>query len=150
MGVETAAVVMVGGTALQLYGQYEAAQQQAEAAKRSAEAKRQMAADLLKRASYNIEETRKEGDIFASEQLGAYTKAGVAFEGSVLLALEETAYKVSQSMINQQREADDKAKALYMGAEIDVQLAGDIRRAAWINMAGTAMSTVGKAGMSNA
>jgi hypothetical protein len=145
MGVETAAaVVAIGGTALQMYGQYEQAQQQASAAKKNAEAKRLMADDLLKRSEYNIAETKKEGDAFASEQMGAYFKAGVALEGSVLLALEDTAYKVSQNMLNQQREANDKARALYMGADIDTQLSGDIQKATYINMAGTAMSTASK------
>lgn len=142
MGIETAAAVMaVGGTAIQVYAQYEEAQAKAEAAKKNAAAKREMAYDVLERAKYNIAETQKEGDVFAAEQLGAYAKSGVAFEGSVLLALEDTAYKISQSMINQQREADSKARSLFMGADVDLQLSGDIKKVADLQAASTLLRT---------
>lgn len=140
MGVETAAAVAIGGTALQIYGQYEEAQARAEAAKKNAASKREMAYDVLDRAKYNINETQKEGDVFAAEQLGAYAKSGVAFEGSVLLALEDTAYKISQSMINQQREADSKARSLFMGADVDLQLSGDIKKVADLQAASTLLN----------
>ena len=143
MGVETAAAVAIGGTALKVYGDYQAAQSQAAAARKNAEAKRMMAFDVLKRADYNINETQKQGELFSSQQLGAYVKSGVELEGSVLLALEDTAYKVSQNMINQQREADSKAKALFMGADIDTQLSGDIGRASIYQALGTTMSAAG-------
>lgn len=148
MGIETAAAVMaVGGTAIQVYAQYEEAQAKAEAAKKNAAAKRDMAHDLLKRAEYNIAETEKSGDVFAAEQLAAYAKSGVAFEGSVLLALEDTAYKISQSMINQQREADSKARSLFMGADIDLQLSGDIKKVADLQAASTLLNLGSKMAM---
>jgi len=143
VGVETAAAVAIGGTALKVYGDYQSAQAQAEAAKKNAESKRIMAFDVLKRADYNINETQKQGELFSAQQIGAYVKSGVELEGSVLLALEDTAYKVSQNMINQQREADSKAKALFMGADIDTQLSGDIGRAAIYQGIGTTMSAAG-------
>ena len=148
MGVETAAaVMMVGGTGLQIYSQYEEARMKSEAAKKNAAAKRDMAYDLLKRAEYNIAETEKEGDVFAAEQLGAFAKSGVAFEGSVLLALEDTAYKISQSMINQQREADAKACSLFMGADVDLQLSGDIKKVADLQAASTLLNLGSKMAM---
>lgn len=147
MGVETAAAVAIGGTALQIYGQYEEAQAKAEAAKKNAASKREMAYDVLERAKYNINETQKEGDVFAAEQLGAYAKSGVAFEGSVLLALEDTAYKISQSMVNQQREADSKARSLFMGADIDTQLSGDIKKAADLQAVGSVLKAGGQFAM---
>lgn len=142
MGIETAAAVMaVGGTAIQVYSQYEEARSKAEAAKKNAAAKREMAYDVLERAKYNIKETQKEGDVFAAEQLGAYAKSGVEFSGSVLLALEDTAYKISQSMLNQQREADSKARSLFMGADVDLQLSGDIKKVADLQAASTLLRT---------
>jgi len=140
MGVETAAALAIGGTALQVYGQYEEARSKAEAARKNAESKRLMAYDVLDRAKYNIAETQKEGDAFASEQLAAYAKSGVEFQGSVLLALEDTAYKISQSMINQQREADSKARSLFMGADVDLQLSGDIKKVADLQAASTLLN----------
>lgn len=147
MGAETAAAIAIGGTALQIYGQYEEAQAKADAAKKNAASKREMAYDILERAKYNIAETGQEGDVFIAEQLGAYAKSGVAFEGSVLLALEDSAYKITQSMMNQQREADSKARSLFMGADIDTQLSGDIKKAADIHAIGSILKTGGQMGM---
>lgn len=128
----------IGGTVLQLYGQYEQGKAQAEAYAQQAAAKRIQAYDLLERSKYNIQQTKLEGAVFAEKQVAGYVKSGVEMSGSALLALEETAYKLSENVINQKKEADAKAKALFMGADIDTQLSGDIKKATYINMAGTA------------
>jgi hypothetical protein len=131
------AALAVAGTALQMYGQYQQGQAQADAYAAQAAAKRIQAFDLLDRAEYNIQQTKFEGEAFSDKQLSTFIKSGVEVSGSALLALEETAYKISQNVINQRKEADAKAKALFRGADIDTQLSGDVRQATTISMLGT-------------
>ena len=133
-------MLAIGGTVLQLYGQYQQGKAQSEAYAAQAAAKRIQAYDLLERAEYNVQQTKFEGEVFADKQIGAYIKSGVEMSGSALLALEETAFKISQNVLTQRREADQKAKALFMVADIDTQLSGDISKATTIAMAGTAVS----------
>jgi hypothetical protein len=133
-------MMLIGGTALQMYGQYQQGKSQSEAYAKQAAAKRIQAYDLLERADYNINQTKLEGEVFSDKQVASFVKSGVEVTGSALLALEETAYKISQNVINQRREADQKANALFMGADIDTQLSGDISKATTISMIGTGLT----------
>jgi len=140
------AVVAIAGTAMQMYGEAQSAKAQAAAARAAADAKREQGLDILKRSRYNIDVTQREGDTFMSEQIGSYISGGVEIEGSALLALEDTAHKLSENIVNQGREADAKAQALFIGADIDTQLSGDITQASKFKNLATATLTVAALG----
>jgi len=140
MGAAAAGVV-VAGTAMKIYGDSQRAKAESRAAQASAESKRIQAYDILKRVKYNMAATREEGESFKAGQIGRYIAGGVELQGSALLALEDTAHKLSMDLINQRYEADAKANALFRGADIDTQLSGDIEKAQKWNTYGTILST---------
>jgi hypothetical protein len=133
--------MIVAGAAAKIYGDYQSNKAQAAAAAAQARVKRIQAYDLLERSEYNIRQTKQEADIFKHRQIATSIKSGVDITGSALLALEDTAMKLSVEVTNQQKEASAKANALFMGADIDMQLSGDIRKAGQYQMYGSLLST---------
>ena len=124
------AIAFAAGGLLKAHADRKEAQAQAEAARAKAAAKRAQAAEMLIRSEENIFASLLEGEQFKGEQTAAFAKSGVAIgEGSTLSALEETATMIERNVSIQRREAQYKADALYLGADLDTKLSGDIMKA---------------------
>ena len=133
-----AAVAVVGGTALQAYGQYKASRARERAARAQAEAKKQQAFEILDRFEVNAGLLRRRGEQVKARQVLATVASGVEIsDTTTLVALEDTNRKISEQIAFERREAEFKAEQLFRGADIDTQLAGDIRKARPFELAGT-------------
>lgn len=143
-----AAGAAVAGLGLQLYGQHKQSQQQAEAAEDQAAAKREQGIEILGRSEENIKRFRREGEKFKAQQVASFAASGVDVgSGVTLQQLEETNFLLAQNVADQRREAAFKAEQLFKGADINQDLAGDIRSAGGISLLGTGLS--GAAGIAS-
>jgi hypothetical protein len=114
-------------TAYSMYSQSKSAAAKVKAAQAQAEAKRRQALSLFERSEINIEELKGERTKFLASQVVSASAAG---RGDMPLALMEDTWDTVNKEINFQRmEAKSKIDALMAGADIDTQLAGDIKKA---------------------
>lgn len=128
----TGAVVglTVATTLIQAQASKKEAQAQEKALKQRADAKKVEAFELLARFKINAESLRREGEDIKAAQVGGFAKAGVEVStGSPLSVLLDTNIKLARELGLQKREADFKAAQLRRGADIDIELAGDVRKA---------------------
>lgn len=126
------------GSLLSAKSQMDAADAQAGAAKAQARAKREQAVELMKRAKINAERTREAGATLVKGQQAAFAAGGVSISsGSTLAVMNDTINKVERNVEDQLQEASFKASILQKGADVDVSLAGDIRKAGQIGAAGS-------------
>jgi hypothetical protein len=143
-----AAAVAVIGTGFQIYANNKEAKAKSAAARASADAANKQAIDLLERYRINAEFLKVEGRAFIGDQIAASAELGRG--DAPLLLLEETNMKVQKQLDIEEMEAESKAAAIRSGAQVDLQLAGDIRRANRTRNVGTFLSGVSSiAGGSN-
>lgn len=142
--------VAVAGSLLAAKGQSDAARAQAQAAKRIAAAKRKQASELLEKAEINVERMRTSGAGLVSEQQASFASGGVAVgTGSTLAVMNDTINKTEQGITDMMNDARSKAAALKAGADVDMQLSGQIQQASKFQVAGTLLSggvSAGRAG----
>lgn len=136
-----AAVAVVAGAAIQMYGQYKSSRARERAARAQADAKKQQAFEILDRFEVNAGLLRRKGEQFKSQQILATVASGVEIsDTTTLVALEDTNSKITEQIAFERREAQFKAKQLFAGADIDTRLAGDIRKALPLQQTGTFLS----------
>ena len=141
-----AAVAAVVGTGVTIYGQQKEAKAKARAAKKNAELKRLQALELLDRFEINSQALMAEGELLKDRQKVDLASRGIDIgSGSALSVIEETNALVARQLILDRKEAEFKAQQLRSGADMDVELAGDIRSAANIRSVGTFLSGVSSA-----
>lgn len=132
-----AAALALGGSALSAYGQYRAAQLEAEAGQQKAFLKRLQAREAMAASERDAEITLEKGRLIKSSQLSAYGRSGVDIEGSPLAVMTDT-------MVTARKEADaqiraGKYRAFTSNYEASVQdyLSGEKLKAGAINAFGT-------------
>ena len=133
---EGAAALAVAGTITQVIATEKRAKAQERAAKDQATAKRLAAEEVLERFKFNAEALRTDAFSFQQEQIAAAAKAGLS-EQSTLIAMEGTQARLDRQLDIERREAEFKAAQLRAGADIDLRLAGDIKKAKRFEQAGT-------------
>lgn len=135
------AAVVTAGSLISAFGQSKASKAQADAARKMARAKRQQALTLLERAEENRERIRLSGANLVKEQQASFASGGVvAGAGSTLAVMNDTMNKTEQQSIDMMTDARSKAAALRAGADVDMQLAGDIQSASGYQLAGSLIS----------
>ncbi len=140
------AAVAVAGTAISVIGQRKAAKAQARAARENAQQKRLQALELLDRFEINSQSLLVEAELTKGKQKVSFAGKGIDISaGSALSTIEETNAVVAKQIMLDRREAEFKAAQLRRGADIDVTLAGDIRRAQRLRTVGTFLSGAGTA-----
>jgi len=144
-GAIVAGVAIAAGTAISIYGKQKEGKAQEEAIRAGAEAKRQQAFEILGRSETNIVRLREEAEIFKARQTGQVVRGGAAIRGNTLIQLEQTNRDVLNSIADQRREAAFKADQLRRGADIDFQLAGDLRSSRRLSLIGGIIGGAGKA-----
>ena len=146
--MEGAAAAAIVGTAISVSAKRKAAKAEARAASERAEAKRKQAYELLDRFEINKQVLQREGKQIKSRQTAAFTKGGIDVgTGTPLHVMEDTNLKIDREIINQKREAEWKADALMRGADIDLRLAGDIKKASDLETMGSFLNTGARLGM---
>ena len=124
------AAAVVVGTAIQMYSSSQEAKAKQNAANAAARAKRIQANELLDRFFLNRDAMTLEAQAFQGSQIGAFAKSDIELgSGTSMLALETTNKRLLRQLEIDQKEAEFKARQLRIGADIDVQLGSDIRRA---------------------
>lgn len=141
-----AAVAAVGGTAITLVGQHQAAKAEEAAARSNAEQKRIQALELLERFEINSATMKGEAELLKAQQQTSFASKGIDIgSGSALSVIEETNAMTARQLILDRKEAQFKANQIRMGASNDERLAGDLRSANRFRMAGTFLSGAGQA-----
>lgn len=120
------------GTGVQVGGQIAAGNARSKAAQQQAQIKNEQADELLKRAETNILAIKRQRNKVVSQQASGFAKANVEASGSMLEVLENTEVEFKREVVNARREAEYKADQLRRGADIDLQLASDIKTASTI------------------
>ncbi len=140
-----AAVAAVVGAGIAIKGQRDAAKASARAARENAAQKRLQALELLDRFEINAQTTFLEGELLKGKQRTSFAAKGieVGAEGA-LSTIEETNALVIRQIMLDRREAVFKAAQLEKGADVDLRLAGDIRRAQRLQSLGTAVGAGGQ------
>jgi len=132
-------VAMGVASAIQIYGQVKTGVSQAKAANASAELKNMQADELLARQAIN-EEVMRNAYERTSREVGA-VQLSRGFDVSGAGATAEMLLDFRSNLTNSRREADFKARMLRAGAEIDQNLASDVRTGTIIAGFSTAVST---------
>lgn len=125
------------GTGLSIFGQIKGASAQAEAQARQADAKRFQAAELLQRQEINERIMREQAEFqerFAGMRSRGTTNTGL---GDVLRIRRD----LESNLLTSRREAEFKAKMLRMGADVETQLASDLKTAGWLSSGGTLLTS---------
>jgi hypothetical protein len=135
--------VAVAGTAVQMYGEYEAAQSKAESEARQAAMKRQQADEVQARQTINEgvmreQEYHSEGDYVT--KVGGHGVEGSWF-GGMMRMRQDLAYNIAAT----RREADFKAQMLREGADVNTQLASDSKTAGYLGIGASLITGAGKA-----
>jgi len=133
-----AAALMVAGTALQVWGQQNAARARAAEAERQGELDELQAQETLERAKFNEAALLRQEAMLQGEQLTGYAKAGIDVgSGSPILVMAQSIMQSRREIYLQQREAQFRAMMIREGAASNLRLAGEERQAANISSMGT-------------
>lgn len=136
-----AAAIAAVGTVVTVAGQLQASKAQREAAEASAASKRFQADEILNRFEINSAVMRRDQFTTQAKQAAAYVHGGVDVgSGTTLLMLEDTARKISDQLIMDEKEAQYKANVLRQGGEVDERLGSEIRKAGQISAFGSFLS----------
>lgn len=133
--------VAAAGTAIQVYGQMQAANARSAAANDEANAKRLMAQEVQDRMNLNRETLRKQGDTMIGNQRSQYAAGNVDVgSGSPLLTMENTFAETKRKINDQQIEADFRSRMDIIGAASDERLASQYQQSGQIGMVGTLLT----------
>jgi hypothetical protein len=128
-----------GGAMMQAGSSVSAGMSQADAAERNAYFKRLQAQELLERQKIN-EEIMKEQAEEAKHIYGSGS-ATSGLAGTGLGGKLKIHQRLQETLINTRREAEFKAKMLRAGADIETELASDMRSGAWLTGFGSLLGT---------
>ena len=138
--------VAAAGTAIQVYGQMQAANAQANAATQDADAKRLMAKEVQDRQDITRETFRRQGVAMMGNQSSQYAAGNVDVgSGSPLMTMENTLAEVNRKINNNQIEADFRSRMYLIGAGNEDALAAGDRSSAWWKAAGTILTGAAQA-----
>ena len=130
---------LIGGTALQVGGNFAAANAQQDAALAEQKLKNQQADELLSRQAINEQIMRDQAERLTGNYVTAFSSSGRG-GGSVGGALR-IKRDVEQNIILTRREAEFKSQQLRAGAQIESDLASSGLTAAWLGSAGAVLGT---------
>ena len=138
----------IAATAVSTIVQFQSAAEQAKAQVKAleaeAETKRLESLELLERFNINAESLKKDVRVHEGEQVALLAKSGVAVgSGSSLSIMVDNAKKLQRELDNREREAQFKVDQLNRGADIDIELAGDVRKAGRLRRIGIILGGVG-------
>ncbi len=142
---EGAAVALVGGTVLEVVGQQREAKARSQARIADADNKRRMALEILDRNELTSEQLRLDAQQLKSDQLSAAIALG-AGEGTTLKFLEDTQRKLMRQIMINQKESEFRAEQLERGAQKQVGLAREERRAGRLRSGATILRAAGTFG----
>jgi hypothetical protein len=135
-----AAALLVAGTAIQIYGQQQAAEAQANQARQDAAAKQAQAAEIMRRLPGNLRAIEEQGAQLVGAQEMAMSQGVTIGEGSPLIILEQTMHNVRREMNNAETESVFRASQLQLGAAASSEYSGQVKRAADIGSFGTILT----------
>jgi hypothetical protein len=133
---------MLAGTALQVWGNWQASQAQAKQHELQAALNEAQAKETLERSRINTTEMLKEEAHLIGTQTSQFAKAGVDVGGATpLLVQAHTIMESRRQISNMQREAEFRAAMLRAGAASDMALAGETRKAGVLSGIGAGIDT---------
>lgn len=133
-------VLLAAGTAVQIYGQQQAAEQQAEMARKDAALKEDQAREVLDRVKINQEILQESGDKLQAQQIHAMSHGITVGTGSPLLIAEQTAYSTMREINNARIEAEFRASQLRAGAAASADYSGQVKKSADLESFGTLLT----------
>lgn len=129
------------GTAVQVYGQIQSANAQANAATQDADAKRLMAQEVQDRQNLNRETMRRQGEATMGNQSSQYAAGNVDVgSGSPLMTMENTLAETNRKINNNQIEADFRSRMYLISAGNEDDVANADRTSGWWKAAGTILT----------
>ncbi len=135
------AAVAVAGTAIQVYGQIQSANAQANAATQDADAKRMMAQEVEDRQTLNRETLRRQGVTEMGNQSSQYAAGNVDVgSGSPLMTMENTLAETNRKINNNQIEADFRSRMYLISAANEDQVSAADTNSGWWKAAGTILT----------
>ena len=144
MGVETA--ILVAGTAISVYGQIGAAEEQANSAKQQGAIKDIEARETLERAKMNEVEILRESENFQTRQFSGFAAGNVDITtGTPLMVMESTSAFFRREIETVNREANFRAQQTKYEADSYRSSAESTKRAAMIGAIGGSLITAGSA-----
>src|ERR1019366_6897343 len=136
------AAVAVAGTAIQVYGQIQSANAQANAATQDADAKRMMSQEVQDRQNLNRETMRRQGEATMGNQASQYAAGNVDVgSGSPLMTMENTLAETNRKINNNQIEADFRSRMYLIGAANEDQVSNADRTAGWWKAGSTILTS---------
>lgn len=134
------------GTLFQAVGSISAGDSQARAAEQEAQRRRLQADEVEHKAVEDERVFRQQGREFLGEQASAYAKSGVLIEGSPLMQLQDTKFKMEQQVTSQRRASAFYASQLRSGADSQMDQAGGFRTAGFISGIGGVLTGAARLG----
>lgn len=142
-----AAIAQVAGIGMSAYSQYEQGRSQNEWSQYNAAIAERDAKASRQSAEYEAGRKRKETERLLGRQRALYSKAGVTFEGSPLLLMEETAAEGEIDALMIQREGKLRASRYQSEAELSRMKGSAAQRAGYWG-AGSTLLTGGSSAAS--
>lgn len=136
------AAIGVAAIGTQVYGAISSASSKADAARQDAALKNQQADELLSREQINEQLILDQSELAQKSYGSAFASTGR--EGAGIGGILQIQKSTAQSIANDRRDADFKAKMLRAGANIATNLASDTETAGYITGAGTILAGAGK------
>jgi hypothetical protein len=134
-------VVAAIGTAVQLYGNYQASKSQADAARAQSALDLRRATEVLERDEINRELLFKDADRLIGTQQVQFAASGRAQDVTTLALMEEAAGEAADQAIRNNRAAQWEATMIQIGAYSRLAGADDLERAARISAVGGALAS---------
>jgi hypothetical protein len=138
------AIIAGVGLGLTAYGMISSANAEADAAQKQRALDFEQANEIERRAGVQEENARDYGNRLIGAQKAYIGHSGLAFQGSPLLAIENSAAKLDTQIREMRSQATYQANALRQGADIRSDLADDRKTASYFQLGGTILTGVGR------
>lgn len=136
-----AAALTFAGTAVQMFGQHQAAQAEKRAAQMQAAFREAQAQEILRRSRLDVAAAEREGQQLIGDQMASQVGMGGSLSsGNLVMAQAEATYNNLAEIIRIQDEARYQANTVRAQGAVDSALASGRARAARTQMVGTLLT----------
>lgn len=136
-------IIAAAGIGLTAYGMISKANAESKAAEQQRSLDFAQADEIDRRSADQEINARDYGKRLIGAQKAYIGHSGLAFQGSPLLAIEDSAAKLDTQIREMKRESAYQSNALRQGANIQGELADDRRTAEWFQLGGTLLTSAG-------
>jgi hypothetical protein len=143
MGVDPVSIALVGGAAIQMYGQWQASQAEEDAHRQNARFLKEQQKLAARAAQREAEIFRGDADAFIGSQAAQFSKAGVDMSGSALMAITQSRGAAAREHASILEQGKRNVQLAGMRAMQSQQAANDLSRNRPIQAFGQGLSAAG-------